>query len=74
MASGPTKRVTSEELAERERPYLVVACPKCGAAPGVPCATQNGASHLRRVEAVTAPGGRSVHAVPTAVESNRRRH
>jgi hypothetical protein len=74
MAARRNKKTTPEELQAREHVYLTVPCPKCGAALGVPCRTQNGTSHLRRVEAVTSPGGRSVRAIPTAVETSRRRH
>lgn len=74
MAAQRNKKTTPEELRERERDYLAVACPKCRAAAGVPCSTQNGTWHLRRVGAVNSPGRRSVRAIPTAVETNRRRH
>lgn len=76
--SGRSK-TTHEELLRRDRPYLAVACPKCGAAAGEFCNTANQLSHGARVKAVLSPrrasgSSSSVRAAPTAVESNRRRH
>jgi hypothetical protein len=73
----PKKKFTREQLLEHARShgYLDAVCPKCGALSGEPCSTHDGWPHGKRMALQTAGrSSRSVTAIPTAVESSRRRH
>ena len=78
-------RLTRAELVERAaaQGYHAVRCPKCGAPIASPCDTPNGWPHAARIKLgppmkrgkpPRKTASRSVYAIPTAFESNRRRH
>jgi hypothetical protein len=75
------ERNLTEMLQRREKKYLAVRCPTCGAAVNNLCRIRKGepeVSHIGRMELVANPrsasGVQSVRATPTAFETNRRRH
>jgi len=75
MASERGK-FTREQLLGRAREmgYLNVPCPQCDAGVGEACATNDGWPHGKRIALQRGKSPRSVRAIPTAFETNRRRH